>query len=191
MAPRHERVVTGDRSGTWTRRLAATAVLAAGIVLLILANQWRDLEATVSAHAIHLVTSQTTETVAGRPEIILFKNTSVQSIFVLTGECTVAYLMVALLVGSAPLLLLRKLSPSRTLVAVIVSLSILILANIARLTAIGATVSELGRDPGMTIAHTYLGSVLTVVGTCVAGVAFAAILTGRLGRHGSRTSATV
>lgn len=187
MVPRHERVVapTG-RSGRWVRRLAAGGVLATGIALLFLANRWRDLEALLSAHAIQILTGQTTQTVPGRPEIILFKNTSVQSIFVLTGECTVAYLMVALLVGTAPLLLLRKLAPARTLLAVTVALSTLILANLARLTAIGATVSEFGRDPGLTIAHTYLGSVLTVVGTCGAGVAFAAILIGRSGRRATR-----
>lgn len=168
------------------RRLAAAGVLAAGIVLLILANSWRDLEAVLSAHAIQLFTGQTTATVPGEPEIILFKNTSVQSVFVLTGECTVAYLMVALLIGTAPLLLLRKLAPLRTLLAVTVALALLVLANLARLTAIGATVSEFGRDPGLTIAHTYLGSVLTVVGTCAAGVAFAAILIGRSGRRATR-----
>jgi exosortase/archaeosortase family protein len=182
--PRRER--PADPTDRWVRRLAAAAVLAAGIVLLILANSWRDLEAVVSAHAIALITGQTTQTVPGRPEIILFQDTTVQSIFVLTSECTVAYLMVALLVGTAPLLLLRKLAPSRTLVAVTVALSLLVIANLARLTAIGATVSELGRDPGMTIAHTYLGSLLTVVGTCAAGVAFAAVLIGRPERRATR-----
>jgi len=55
------------------------------------------------------------------------------------------------------------------------------------LTAIGATVSKFGRDPGLLIAHTYLGSLLTVVGTCTAGIAFAAVLLGRrIPRHAAR-----
>ena len=182
--PAHEWVAPGgDRKGRWLRRCAAAGVLGAGILLLVLANNWRDLEAVLAARAIQTITGQTTQTVPGHPILILYKNTSVQSLFVLTGECSVAYLMVALLIGTAPLLLLRKLAPSRTLTAVGVAVSILIIANLARLTAIGATVSEFGRDPGLTIAHTYLGSVLTVLGTCAAGVAFAAIV---IGRHGRR-----
>jgi exosortase/archaeosortase family protein len=84
-------------------------------------------------------------------------------------------------------MLLKPLSPVRTVSAIAVSAVTLILVNVARLTAIGATVSEWGRDPGLTIAHTYLGSVLTVVGTGAAGVVFAVVLLG--GRHagGRRT----
>jgi hypothetical protein len=40
-------------------------------------------------------------------------------------------------------------------------------------------VSAWGLDPGLEIAHTYFGSLLTVVGTCAAGVAFAVVLIGR------------
>ena len=36
--------------------------------------------------------------------------------------------------------------------------------------------SAIGTDPGFQIAHTYLGSLLTIVGACAAGIAFAAIL---------------
>jgi exosortase/archaeosortase family protein len=84
-------------------------------------------------------------------------------------------------------MLLRQLSPWRTAIAVSVGLTILVLVNVARLTAIGATVSTWGRDPGLAIAHTYLGSLLTVLGTCAAGLAFAVTLVGRRGaRHAVR-----
>jgi exosortase/archaeosortase family protein len=89
------------------------------------------------------------------------------------------------LIGAAPLMLLRALSPWRTASAVAVAVLMLIMVNVARLTAIGATVSKWGRDPGLTIAHTYLGSLLTVVGTCLAGIAFAVVL---LARHTPRAS---
>jgi exosortase/archaeosortase family protein len=149
------------------------------VALLIFATAWRGVEATLSAGAIQLITGQTTEAVPARHLLILYKNTSVESIFVLTSECSVAYLLAALLIGGAPLMLLRPLSPWRTAMAVTVGVSVLVLGNVARLTAIGATVSTWGRDPGLTIAHTYLGSLLTVVGTCAAGVAFAAVLLSR------------
>jgi exosortase/archaeosortase family protein len=151
----------------------------AGGSLIALARSWRGVEAMMSAHAIHLVTGQPTMAVPSRHLLILYKSTSVQSIFVLTSECSVAYLLAALFIGSSPLMLLRQLSPWRTTVAIVVTAAILILLNVARLTAIGATVSAWGRDPGLEIAHTYLGSFLTVVGTCAAGVAFVVILVGR------------
>lgn len=168
------------------RWLAALLLVAAGGTLIALAGQWRGIEATLSGNTIHLVTGQTAIAVPGRHLLILYKSASVQSIFVLTSECSVAYLVAALLIGSAPLMLLRQLSPWRTAMAVAVALTVLVLVNVARLTAIGATVSTWGRDPGLAIAHTYLGSVLTVVGTCAAGLAFAVTL---LGRRGARRAA--
>lgn len=146
--------------------------------MLAYATAWRGVEASLSARSIQLITGQQTQAVPTRHMLILYKNTSVQSIFVLTSECSVAYLLAALLIGAAPLMLLKQLSPWRTAIATGVGVGILIAVNVARLTAIGATVSKWGRDPGLTIAHTYLGSLLTVVGTCAAGIAFAAVLLG-------------
>ena len=168
----------------WSRRLAAGVLGSLGLAVIMWSSIWRGLEATVSAHAIQLVTGQSTLAVPSRHMLILYKDTSVESIFVLTSECTVAYLAGALLIGAAPLMLLRPLSPWRTASAVALGGAILILGNVARLAAIGATVSTLGRDPGLVIAHTYLGSLLTVVGTCAAGVVFVAVLLGRrIPRH--------
>jgi exosortase/archaeosortase family protein len=184
-AHRRDRGVSASaRAPRW---LAAALLIAAGSCLIALARWWRGIEATVSAHAINLVTGQTAVANPGRHLLILYKGNSVQSTFVLTSECSVAYLLAALLIGAAPLMLLKKLSPWRTAVAISVSAAILVLVNVARLTAIGATVSEWGRDPGLTIAHTYLGSLLTVVGTCAAGIAFAAVmLRHRMGRGSVR-----
>jgi exosortase/archaeosortase family protein len=167
---------TLERSARW---LAASMLVVAGGLLIIFAQVWRGIEAILAAHSIHLATGQTAIAVPAHHLLILYKSASVQSTFVLTSECSVAYLLAALLIGSAPLMFLRRLSPWRTAFAVVVTTLILILVNIARLTAIGATVSEWGTNPGFAIAHTYLGSVLTVVGTCGAGVAFAAILVRR------------
>jgi exosortase/archaeosortase family protein len=157
-------------------------VLAGGL-LVALAIPWRGAEATLSGHAIQLVTGEHAVAVPGRHLLILYKSTSVQSVFILTSECSVVYLVAALLVLAAPLMLLRKLSPWRTASAIIATASILTLVNLARLTAIGATVSTWGTDPGLAIAHTYLGSVLTVLGTSAAGLAFAAVLLTRRNAH--------
>ena len=168
----------------WGRWLAASTLVLAGGLLVALATTWRGAEATLSGHAIQLVTGEGTMAVPGRHMLILYKGTSVQSVFVLTSECSVVYLVAALLILAAPLMLLRRLSPWRTAAAIGATVTILTLVNLARLTAIGATVSTWGTDPGLAIAHTYLGSVLTVVGTALAGLAFAAVLLMR--RNGRR-----
>jgi exosortase/archaeosortase family protein len=162
----------------WLRRLSALGLALTGGVLLIFAQWWRGLEATISAQAIHVITGQETVANPAKHLLILYKSTSVQSVFVLTSECSVAYLLATLLIGCAPLMLLQKLPPYRTAAAIGTAAAILVLVNTARLTAIGTTVSEWGRDPGLTIAHTYLGSVLTVLGTAAAGLAFTAVLVG-------------
>jgi exosortase/archaeosortase family protein len=160
---------------------AATALVGAGAALIAFAHAWRGLEATLSGHAIQAVTGETTIAVPAHHLLILYKSATVQSVFVLTSECSVAYLIAALLIGAAPLMLLRQLSAWRTAIAITVTALILTIVNVARLTAIGATVSAWGRDPGLAIAHTYLGSLLTVVGACAAGVAFVAVLVTRRG----------
>lgn len=167
----------------WCRRAAAAVLVLAGGSIAAFAPAERDLEASVAGRAIHLVTGQQVIAVPGRHLLILYKSTSIESIFVLTSECSVAYLLAALLVGAAPLMLMPQLSAWRTAFAIAAGAAVLVMVNVTRLTAIGATVSGVGRDPGLTIAHTYLGSVLTVVGTCAAGLLFAAILLGRRRRQ--------
>ena len=161
------------RTARWT---GAVLLGLSGASLIVLARAWRGIETILAGNAIEMVTGQTTLAVQGRHMLILYKSTSVQSIFVVTSECSVAYLLAAFFIGSSPLMLLRKLSPWRTLAAVAITGTVLIGVNIARLTAIGGTVSAFGRDPGLAIAHTYLGSFLTIVGACIAGIAFAAVL---------------
>jgi exosortase/archaeosortase family protein len=170
----------------WTRRSAAAALLGIGLTFVVLAKAWRGIEATMSAQVIAHVTGQTTIASPSRHLLILYRDSVVHSIFVLTGECSVAYLLAALFIGAAPLMLLRQLSPWRTVTAVAVAMSVLTLVNVVRLGAIGTAVSEWGLHPGMEIAHTYFGTLLTIVGTCGAGVAFAVVL---MGRRGSRLGA--
>lgn len=187
MPPSGDPSVRVISAGEITARWGAAIVLVlAGSALILLAGPWRGIETTLSSHTIQLVTGQTTLANPASHSLILYKGESVYSIFVLTNECSVAYLLAAVLIGSAPLMLLRQLSPWRTASAVGVTAVVLILVNIVRLTAIGATVSTVGHDPGLQIAHTYLGSLLTIVGACAAGVALVAVLVGH--RRASATA---
>jgi exosortase/archaeosortase family protein len=166
------------RSGRW---LGASALVLAGCALIAFAGAWAGVEATMSGHAIQAITGQTTFVAPGRNVLILYKDASVQSIFVLTGECSGVYLLAALLIAAAPMMLLRRLRPWRTSLATIAAAAVLILVNVGRLTAIGVTVSLWGTDPGLEIGHTYLGSFLTVVGGCAAGITLAGVLVIRRG----------
>lgn len=181
--PRDEGVVSYSARSRWARRSAAAMLAVGGVLFVTLATAWRGLEAIVSGHAIQLVTGETTIAVPAHHLLILHKGPSAQAIFVLTSECTVAYLLAALFIGGAPLMLLRRLSPRRTAIAIIVTATILTLVNVIRLTAIGAAVSQWGIDRGFSIAHTYVGSVLTIVGTSVAAIVFGAVLIGRRKTH--------
>jgi exosortase/archaeosortase family protein len=174
--PRIERV-------RWVRWLAAALLALAGAALIAGSGAWRGIEATLTGHTVHVLTGETTIAVPARHMLILYKGASVQSIFNLTSECTEAYLLAALLIGSAPLMLLRQLAPWRTAMAVGVAATILTVVNVVRLAAIGVTVSVVGLDPGLQIAHTYLGSFLTVVGAAGAGVVLAALLVSRRSAH--------
>ncbi len=153
--------------------------MAVGISLLVFAQAWRGIETILSARSIELFTGQITQAVPVDHRLIIYENNSVVTIFHLSSDCSVAYLLAALFLGAAPLMLLRQLSPWRTGIAIGITATILMLVNVGRVTAIAATVKGFGFDSGLTIAHTYLGSFLTLTGTCVAGLVFAAVLVGR------------
>ena len=167
----------------YSRWLAAALLMLAGGAVFLFASRWRGFEATLAGHSIQRITGRHTIAVPGRHMLIMYKSDAVESIFVLTSECSVAYLLAAFLIGSAPLMLMRQLPAWRAASAIAATTVVLIVVNIVRLTAIGATVSVWGRDPGLQIAHTYLGSFLTVLGACAAGVALAAVLVGRRKSH--------
>ena len=48
--------------------------------------------------------------------------------------------------------------------------------NLGRLTVIGASVAAWGQGSGFRFGHVYMGSIMTFVGTCVAGIVFAMVL---------------
>ena len=157
------------------RALLTLAVAGIGATLIVCARGWRSLETSASAHTIHLVTNQPTVASPSAGVLVLYHGAMADSVLALSSECTVAYLVASLLIGGAPLLLVRRLSAFRTIGGLVAAVAVLEAVNLVRLTAIGAAVSSLGQT-GFAIAHTYLGSVLTFVGTCLAGVAFAFVL---------------
>jgi exosortase/archaeosortase family protein len=158
------------------RGLLGAGLCAAGVSLIALAGSFRALETGLSAHAIELVARQTAVSAPAANVLVLYDGPSAITVFKLTSECSVAYLLAAVMFASAALLLIRRLAWSRVVTAMVVAALILTAVNLLRLTAIGAAVRIWGPERGFDISHTYLGSMLTFVGTCLAGFGFAAAL---------------
>jgi len=175
------------QSGATARRdrvtlgLAAIAVAGLGVGALVFSGWWRGAEAWGAAHGIHLVTSHATTAVTQTGFVVMHKNATSVAAFALTNECTMAQIFGAVLIGGAPLLLVRRLSIVRVTTALAGAGAVLLGLNLIRLTAIGVAVLAWGND-GFAVAHTYLGSLITFVGTCLAGVTFALILIARTGK---------
>lgn len=157
------------------------AVASAGLLVLVFSGWWRGLEAWTTAHSIGLVTSNATTAFSGGI-VVMHHGASSLSAFALTRECSVAQIMGAILIGGAPLFLVRRLSIRRVGIALLLASAVLVIANIVRLTAIGVAIGAWGSD-GFSLAHTYLGSLVTFAGTCLAGVTFAAVLLARQRRE--------
>ncbi len=165
------------RRGRLGRVAAATTVGLGGLLLLVFSGWWRGLETWGAAHSIQLATSEHTTGVVHAGVVVLAHRSGPATVFALTNQCTVAQILGSILIGGAPLLLVRRLSVARVTVALLVASTVLVVVNQLRLTAIGLAVSHWGHD-GFAVSHTYFGSVLTFVGTCMAGVAFALVLLG-------------
>lgn len=165
---------------SWKRRFergrpfVASAVAALGVTLLIFSGWWRGLETWGSAHIIELVTSRPT-IARTHTAIVVIHGTHTVSAFNLTNQCTVAQILGSIMIGGAPLFLVRRMSILRVGSALLVAALVLVTFNLVRLTAIGVAVLAWGHN-GFAVSHTYLGSLLTFVGTCVAGAAFALVL---------------
>lgn len=169
------------------RAAVAVTVGVAGLLILVFSGWWRGAEAWMTAHSIGLVTSHATAAYSGGI-VVMHHGASSLSAFALTRECSVAQIMGAVLIGGAPLFLVRRLSMRRVGTALLLASSVLVIANVIRLTAIGVAIQAWGSD-GFSLAHTYLGSLVTFVGTCLAGVTFAAVLLTRQRRESAPAQA--
>lgn len=173
----HVRRAEAREHSRLTNVLACLLVAGAGIALLVFSAQWRGFETWAAAHTIHLATGDATRGVVSNGIVVILHHHGA-SMFALTTECTVAQILGALLIGGAPLLLVRRLSLRRVASALGLAALVLVIVNVIRLTMIGVAINSWGHN-GFAISHTYLGSLVTFVGTCLAGVVFALVLIAR------------
>ena len=169
---------TGRREWRVGRVLLTVAATGAGLMFLVFSTRWRGVEAWTAAQAIGIANGSIVATTAGEGVVVLRKGSTWATAFAMTGECTMSYMLGAFLLGGGPLLLVRRLSVSRVVGALLAAGLVLMTVNVLRLTAIGMAVTAWG-DRGFSVSHVYLGSVLTFVGTSLAGAAFVLALLAR------------
>ena len=185
---RASRTPDADRPGRGHRRLgrvlAALAAATVGLMFLVFSARWRGLEAWTAAGAIQLVRGQIEATTVGNGVVVLRRGSTWATAFALTSECTMAYMLGAFMLGGGPLLLVRRLRMTRVIAALLAAALVLMTVNVLRLTAIGMSIMAWGQN-GFSVSHVYLGSLLTFVGTSLAGAAFVLVL---MARRGTRQS---
>jgi len=158
------------------RTVLATGFLLGGISLFVFPLWWRGGETVLAARLMAGWTGQRTVAVPDGPVIVLYKGAVSQMAFLVTNECSVGYLVGALMVLCAPIMMIRRVPRLRVIAALLAAVACLVVTNVTRLAGIGAAVSRWGQTKGLTIGHTYLGSMVTFVGTCMAGAVFAGVL---------------
>lgn len=159
----------------------SAAALALGLVLFAQATWWRQTEtSTAAAVARHLGAGHV---VALRSGSVLLLSSPHPLALELTSACSSAYLLAALLVVSSPAFLVPRLSAVRMAVGLSAAAIVIVTTNLLRLTVITSAVEHMGTSRGLEISHDYLGTTMTFVGTCIAGIAFAAAFLVRRPQH--------
>lgn len=167
----------------------ALALLSLSLAALTFADVLRSFETAVSAHLIEWVTGDQVEAIPATSAMVLHSEPSTQTMLVLSLECSIVYLLGALIATTTPMVLLRRLSVTHVLMAIGVASAVLVSFNELRLVTIGLAVGNTSSANLFLITHTYLGSVLTLVGTGLAALAFALVLlraASRADRRGSQ-----
>lgn len=170
-------VRSSNAPARWNRRLLAGLVVACGLLLLVSGARWRGIEAALSANAIAIVVGAGVVVSRAPGDVVVLSNgRSLVSALVITSGCSAGYLLGVLTLCTGPLVLVRRLSLVRVLGALGLAAGIVLTVNIARIATIALSVSTWGVATGLSLSHTFLGSILTLVGTAFAGLAFAGIL---------------
>jgi exosortase/archaeosortase family protein len=151
-------------------------MLVAGILLILRETTWRQMEAFLAANAMFLFTGH--QAYAHQGFLIYLTNGRGLPVaaFVVTSQCTVGYLVAGVLVISGVLTLAKGLYVRRIVIAAAIASIVLLFFNVVRLGIIGLFVDHFGTKVGFPIAHTYLGTFITIVSTIIAGVAYALVV---------------
>lgn len=155
--------MAGDRGRTAVRAPIAMALVAAGTAVLLSADRIRGEEAALAAVLARAVTSGATASDRVQATFFFGLGTPFAAGLRVTPECSIAYIAGPLLVALGVLTLLRRLDLKAVLGAALLSLSFLVVTNLARMAFIAWSVYHFGRTTGYWWSHLVIGSVFSVV----------------------------
>jgi exosortase/archaeosortase family protein len=113
------------------------------------------------------------------PDVVFFRATpDAWAGIEITDKCTVAVFLVPLAAATGGLLLARRLQAWRLAAAAGAAAALMIAVNFVRILVIVAA-RCIGGQRGFELAHTELGTLLSILGTAAAGFVFVRIATGR------------
>jgi exosortase/archaeosortase family protein len=169
------RVVTLPTSRPARARLNLTALSLAltGILLLVLGEQVRTLEAWVQATALDLFGIAAT---AVRETVMVRLPSGLGVGIRITPGCSVGPLLATFLLGSSPFVWYRSLGWRCVLTAVAQLAVVLVAANQMRIAVIVGSMQLWGIHRGYEVSHVFLGSTITTIGFVLGALLFVRLL---------------
>jgi exosortase/archaeosortase family protein len=156
--------------------LSATFVILAG-VLLAGQDHIRQAEAKATGALLSQITGFTSPVNQFKPVfyVPLPRGTAGPASWIglsVTPECTVAWLLAPFLMLCAALILGPRLRPRSAVIAMSITAAALVLVNLVRLSVIGLATHFWGMKAGYRWSHDVYGSIIAIVGICLAVVLF-------------------
>jgi hypothetical protein len=155
-------------------RAISVGLLGLAVLAAFQEERGRDYEAWLASHTFHLLGVQTGY--YGGPLAMAWfaMNTHLRIGFMVTPECTIAFLLIPFLIATS-LLIWQRIMLIRPLIGLGVAVVLLLAMNQIRLLQIAAFVKGMGLISGFYWGHTIVGSLITIVGLAVTLIVFAMI----------------
>ncbi|MCM3781273.1 archaeosortase/exosortase family protein [Microbacterium hydrocarbonoxydans] len=144
------------------RILIAMALSAGSIALVTINNAVRGIEAMIASWFLSPFTRDQID--ASLDRYFVWTGDDKLIALQVTVECTALLIGVPLTLIAAVILATTRARWGRILLATITMWAIVVLVNASRLTLIGWATQTWGLDPGYTVSHTFVGSVVGILG---------------------------
>ena len=154
---------SGGRPRSWAARPAGVAMYAAALVLVVVNDRFRNVEAAIIRPVAGLVTGGHGSVAAG--SIVYFALGTPRAFGLdVTDECTSALLLIPLLVMMGSFAVSTRIALRRQLLALAVGAALIVGVNVLRVCGIAWATWSFGYDPGYTLSHVFVGSAFSLVG---------------------------
>ncbi|GAA3053086.1 exosortase P [Actinokineospora globicatena] len=153
-------------------RLLAFALVAAAVALVVGNRLYRTAEMALASGILRVITSGGVQLVAERQTVYFGLGGAHPFGLRMSPECTSAFLVLPLLLVAAVMIALRGRIAGRVLVALGLASVAVIAVNQLRVLTLVGLINGLGTDQGYYWGHTFLGSIVSVVGGAAALVLF-------------------